>query len=439
MKNWAGNIKWNPSEVVYPSTEKEIQQLVVRAGKEEKKIRLIGTGHSFTALCKTDHILMSLDKYQGLVSVDKDQMQATVKGGTKLGYLGDLLKQSGMAMENLGDIDVQSIAGTISTGTHGTGKQFGTISTQVIALRLINGKGELVDCSPTKNPELFKAAQVSLGVMGVITQITLQCVPTYKLWVQERGENLQTVLPNIEDLVAQHRNFEFFWLPYTQKIVSKTSNVVEGKKVNRSNIFSYLNEYLLENGVLYLFCKFAEWFPSQNQNISKLTSKLVTDNSKVHYSHKVYASARLVKFREMEYNIPADVFHEVWNKVVETVNSGNFKIHFPLEVRWVKGDDIYMSPAYGRDSVYIACHVFGKKECMPYFNALEEIFRDYDGRPHWGKMNTLTHTDVKALYPKFPNFLEHREAHDPKQIFITPYLENLLGLNGHDTIEASYK
>ena len=174
MKNWAGNITWNPSEIAYPISEAAIQQIVLKAANDHKKIRIIGTGHSFTPLCKTDDVLISLDKFQGLVSTDKDKVQATVKAGTKLNYLGELLFKEGMAMENLGDIDVQSIAGTISTGTHGTGQAFGTISTQVIALRFVNGKGEIVDCSETNNRALFKAAQVSLGVLGIITQVTLQ-------------------------------------------------------------------------------------------------------------------------------------------------------------------------------------------------------------------------------------------------------------------------
>ena len=429
MKNWAGNVVWNPSEIAYPTSEADIQAIVLRAAKDQKKIRMIGSGHSFSALCKTDQILMSLDKFQGLVEVDKNNYQAVVKGGTKLNTLGNLLFEQGMEMENLGDIDTQSIAGTISTSTHGTGTQFGTISTQVIAIRFINGKGEIVNCSTTENQELFKAAQVSLGVLGVITQITLQCVPSYKLKVHMKGESMKAVIPNIEEHIKNNRNFEYYWLPYTDKIVAKTSNVVEGEAVHKSNIWSYLNEYLLENYAFNLFCEYARWFPSQTQSISKLTAKFVTDTERVHQSHKIYATQRLVKFREMEYNIPAEAFQEVWKKVVQTVDSGKFNVHFPLEVRWVKGDDILMSPAYGRDSVYIACHVYSNKDCMPYFNALEEIFRAHDGRPHWGKMSTLRHQDVAAMYPKYSTFMKHRATQDPHNIFISPYLKKLLGVS----------
>lgn len=247
MKNWAGNITWTPSEIAYPSTEEEIQQWVLKAANTNKKVRIIGTGHSFTPLCQTKDILLSLDNYQGIIATQKAQYQATVKGGTKLNLLGDLLFKEGMAMENLGDIDVQSIAGTISTGTHGTGKQFGTISTQVVGLRFINGKGEIVECSPNQNPALFKAAQVSLGALGVITSVTLQCVPAYKLALQNRKETLQAVFTNLSERLNQNRNFEYYWLPYTETTWTKSSNIVEADEPDKINFFNYWSEYVLEN------------------------------------------------------------------------------------------------------------------------------------------------------------------------------------------------
>ncbi len=427
MKNWAGNITWNPSEIAYPTSEEAIQQIVLKAANDRKKIRIIGTGHSFTPLCKTDDILISLDKFQGLVNTNKDKVQATVKAGTKLNYLGELLFKEGMAMENLGDIDVQSIAGTISTGTHGTGKKFGTISTQVIALRLVNGKGEIVDCSETNNRALFKAAQVSLGVLGIITQVTLQCVPAYKLALQNRKETIAAVLGNLKERNDNNRNFEFYWMPYSETTWTKTSNIVESDEPDKINFFNYWSEYVLENYLFKLFCEYATLFPSQNVAVSKLTASSISDVKKVYYSHKIYATQRMVRFREMEYNVPREAFETVFKEVVKTVNSKKFNIHFPIESRFVKGDDIMMSPAYGRDSAYIACHVYAKKDCRPYFDALEAIFRNHGGRPHWGKMNTLTTNDIVDLYPEFRTFMKHRMQQDPDNLFISPYLQQLLG------------
>ncbi|MEM6726479.1 MAG: D-arabinono-1,4-lactone oxidase [Bacteroidota bacterium] len=429
MKNWAGNIQWNPSEIAYPSSEAEIQQLVLRAANDRKQIRMIGTGHSFTPVCQTSQITLSLDKYQGLIHVDKNKLQATVKGGTKLKHLAELLFQEGLAMENLVYIDVQSIAGTISTGTHGTGTSFGTISTQVIAIRFINGKGEIVDCAQDQQPELFKAAQVSLGSLGVITQITLQCVPAYKLMMNMEGEALEAVMDNLPDRLSSNRNFEFFWLPHTQTAITKTTNIVENSAVDKVNFFNYWSEYVLENLAFKVTCELSHWFPSKSPGIARFIAKMVSNVKKVEYSHKIYATQRLVRFKEMEYNVPAAAYPDVWKELMRVMKRENFPVIFPIENRWVKGDDILMSPAYGRDSAYLACHVFHKKDHTKFFKTLEDIFRAHEGRPHWGKMNTLAADDVATAYPAFPIFLKHRAEHDPDGLFLSPYMKRLLGVS----------
>lgn len=427
MKNWSTYIQWNPQEVVYPESEQAIQACVHKAIQDGKKIRIIGAGHSFTPLSKTDEILVSLDQYQGLIQVDKEKKQAKVKAGTKLFTLGDLLFEQGLAMENLGDIDRQSIAGTISTGTHGTGLDFGTISTQIRAIRFVNGKGEMVSCSEDENQSLFKSAQVSLGTLGIITEITLQCVPAYKLALQNRKEPLAAVLSSFRQRCEENRNFEFYWFPYTQSTWTKSSNIVTNE-ADKNSFFNYFTEYVLENYAYKVLCEIAHAFPSQNERVAKISAASIANVKKVYHSHKVYATQRLVKFNEMEYNIPIDAHEEVLKEVVRLVNSKRFNIHFPIENRVVKGDDIHMSPAYGRDSAYIACHAYSKKDPLPFFKALEEIFRAHGGRPHWGKMNTLKTEDITQLYPEFGTFLQHRAEQDPSQLFLNPYLKTLLGL-----------
>lgn len=428
MKNWAKNIVFNPAEIAYPNSEEAIQQLVLKAANSRKKIRMIGTGHSFTPLIKTTDILVSLDKYQGLISVDKKKVQATVKAGTKLKLLGELLFQEGMAMENLGDIDVQSIAGTICTGTHGTGKQFGTISTQVIGLKFVNGKGEIVNCSSTEHPELFKAAQVSLGVLGVITEVTLQCLPAYKLALQNKKESLDTVLSSLADRNEQNRNFEFLWIPYTDTVFTKTTNIAEEDEPDKINFFNYWSEYMMENMAFKALSEFVYYFPSKTVAMNNFITNAATEVSKVYYSHKIYATQRLVRFKEMEYNIPAEAHEAVFREIQKAFTTKKINVSFPIENRWVKGDDILMSPAYQRDSAYFAVHVYNKKDHNPYFAEMEAIFRSHGGRPHWGKMNTLTANDVADLYPELPTFLKHRAAQDPDNIFITPYMQQLLGV-----------
>lgn len=427
MKNWSGYWKWEPGQIAYPETEAEVQALVLNALEFKKQIRMIGTGHSFMPLWMTDSIVLSLDRFQGLVQVDKEKCQATIKGGTKLSLLGDLLFEQGMAMENMGDIDSQSIAGTIATGTHGTGKDFGTMSTQVVALKFVNGEGELINCSLDNNPSLFKAAQVSLGLLGVIVEVTLQCVPAYRLILEHKKELLSTVLPSLQQRNGDNRNFEFYWFPYTEMAWTKTSNIAKAQ-ADKVGLMNYVSEYVLENYAFKVLCEFAYRFPSQNVAVSKLSAATISDTSKVFHSHKIYATQRLVRFNEMEYSIPVEAHAVVFKEIVQLLNSRKFPIHFPIENRVVKGDDLPISPASGRDSAYIACHAYAKKNPKPFFKAVEEIFRAYGGRPHWGKMNTLSAKDVADLYPDLPVFLAHRAEQDPDQVFINDYFRNLFGL-----------
>jgi FAD-linked oxidoreductase len=427
MKNWSGLENWNPAEILFPESEEAIQQIVKSALDKKQKIRIIGSGHSFTKLCVTNDILITLDKYQGLVQVDKSSNQVTIKGGTKLKKLGELLHAEGLAMENLGDIDAQSIAGTISTGTHGTGAGFGTISTQVRAIRLVNGLGEIVECSTEKNVELFKAAQVSLGALGVITQITLQCLPSYKLKMVYEKSSLSEVLKTYKSINQATRNFELYWMPFTDAVLTKKANVTN-EEVDKIGVSSFFQEYILENLGFKILCEVANLFPSKNRWVSEISAKTLSTVVKKAYSHNIYATVRAVRFNEMEYNVPIEAYEEVMKEIQRSFEKNEFQVHFPIENRFVKGDDIYLSPAFGRDSAYIACHVYSKKKHEAYFQKMEDIFKAHDGRPHWGKLHTRNANELLALYPKMSDFLKNRAEQDPEQIFISPYLKTLLNI-----------
>lgn len=424
MKNWSAYHEWTPEQIASPTSEEAIQALVQTACTQKKKVRIIGSAHSFMPLWTTDQLLINLDQYQGIIAIDQAKQQATVRAGTKLYTLGEALFAHGLAMENLGDIDRQSLGGTIGTGTHGTGLQFGSISTQVVKLRLVNGKGEIVECSPTQNPSLFKAAQVSLGALGIITEITLQCVPAYRLALQNLREPLEEVLHQLEARYRDNRNFEFYWFPYTQTAWTKTSNAVTDQ-VDQVSWLNYFTEYVLENYAFQVLCEAAYRFPALNERVAKISAAAVTPVRKVFASHKVYATQRLVKFNEMEYSVPVAAQREVLADIRKLFARKRFPIHFPIENRIVKKDDIYLSPAHDRDSAYIACHAYAKKDPLPYFSALEEIFQAYEGRPHWGKMNTLTAEQATERYPHFADFLRHRQEQDPDDIFLNTYLEKL--------------
>ena len=424
MKNWSGIHQWSPALIAFPTSEEEIVQLVRKARERKISVRTIGSGHSFTPLSVTEETLVCLDDYQGIIAVDKENLQVTVKSGTKLFNLSQALHEHGLALENLGDIDVQSIAGAVSTGTHGTGTAFGNLSTQVTALRFVDGNGKIVSCSETDNPELLLAARLSLGSFGIITEMTLRVVPSYKLDLQIGKARLDDVLERLETYNDACRNFEFYWFPNTPFVMTKELSTTDAP-VTRSNAMSYAREMLLENYAFLAICELGYRFSSWNRKLSAFAASTTGNSSKVDWSHRVFSTPRLVRFNEMEYSVPLDAYRSVMKALTKWVNDHNNDVLFPLENRFVKGDDSYLSPAYGRDSAYVAAHVYHKKPYRDYFRELEAIFRDHDGRPHWGKLHTLDVNAVQELYPQFERFSKFRQAHDPRGMFLSPYLSSI--------------
>jgi FAD-linked oxidoreductase len=423
--NWSGSVECNPIEIKTPSTLEEIQAIVKNCAAQKSTIRMVGSGHSFTKLVETNNIIISLDNFQGLESIDKSNNQATVLAGTKLKLLGEELLKNGMAQKNLGDIDVQSIAGAASTGTHGTGPTLGSVSTQIIEITLITAKGDVIVCSENENKEIFKAAQVSLGTLGIVTKIKLQLVPAYKLKYVRTKASFDDVLTNLERHKTENRNFEFYWFPHTNGVQLKTLNITE-EEPTKSSAMKYFNDMILENGVFKVLSELCRVFPSLCKTVSKISAAGVSTGMDINYSNRIYATPRLVKFQEMEYNLPAEHGIEVLKEMRDSINKNNFRVHFPVEVRFVKADDMYLSPAYQRDSIYIAVHMYKGMEYKTYFDAMETIFKKYNGRPHWGKMHTRTAKELSQLYPMWSKFQEIRTQLDPDGLFMNDYTKKLM-------------
>lgn len=425
--NWSGVVQCRPSRMIYPQSHRELVHTVQECVRKKSKIRVVGAGHSWNPLCHTDQTMVSLRQYTGIESLDATKRQATVYAGTSIRQLGDLLFKHGLGLENQGDIDVQSIAGAISTGTHGTGLAFGSLSTQVVGLTLITATGDELHCSPSQNPEIFKAAQVSLGTLGIISKVTLQCVPAYKLHYRSGKENVHQCLDNLEKYNAENRNFEFYWFPHTDTVQTKFSNTTDAAPQGYSAA-NYLNDYVLENGVYGAMSAFTLLMPSATSSISRLSVAALSPTSKTDWSHKVYATPRLVKFQEMEYNVPLDRYKEAFLEVLDCYEEHHFRTHFPLEHRFGPAEDIYLSSAYGRASAHISVHTYKGQPYRKYFDALAAIFRNHGGRPHWAKLHTLTADELRPLYPMWDKFLAIRQELDPNGLFLNGYLRQLFGI-----------
>ncbi len=423
-RNWSGLVSATPRTVLYPLHIEEVAEAVGLCRREGRTLRVVGSGHSFTAVAASDDVFVSLDRMQGILQVDKEACTATVWAGTKLRMLGELLYSEGMAQENLGDIDVQSIAGAISTGTHGTGLTFGNISTQVIGLTVVTGTGEVLDVTETSHPELFRALQISLGALGIIVQVTLRLRPSYKLNYESARVPLSDCLQRLDELARNHRNFEFYWFPYAEPCQLKMMNETE-EPVVPDKLSGYLSDLVLENGLFGALSGLCRWVPPLSAPVSRLCAAVVPTASKVGLSHRVYATKRLVRFNEMEYNLPAEAMESVIREMREQMERGNYRVHFPIECRFAKGDPIWLSPAYDRDSAYIAIHMYRGMPHERYFADMERIFLRHGGRPHWGKLHSLKAAELRKAYPMWDKFQECRRQLDPDGIFLTPYLRDL--------------
>ncbi len=425
MRNWSGFVRFTPRQIVKPSSLDELQRIVSTSGHNGRHVRVIGSGHSFTPLVQTEDILISLDNWQGIEEIDVEKGIVKVRGGTKLRTLGEALLTYGLAQENLGDIDVQSISGAVSTGTHGTGINFGTLSTQVKSLTLVTADGELLECSSEHNPTIFKAAQVSLGMLGIIAYVTLRVVPMKRLHFRGHREGMSECFNNMEKYKQENTYFSFLWAPYTDWVQVKLLNETT-EPVSRQSVFkSYFNKIVVKNWVYWLISESCRLLPRLSKFVSKLAGSSNSITDEVNYSHRIFSTPRMVRFQEMEYNIPAEHIQAVLKEMQECIEVHHFNVHFPIECRFVREDDIWLSPAYQRASAYIAVPMYRGMEYKAYFRHIEDIFRRYQGRPHWGKVHTQTAESLSQLYPHWDDFRRIRASLDPRGVFLNGYLGNL--------------
>ena len=429
-RNWSGSVRWTPAQIVRPRTEQDIVDALASARRSRRRLRVIGGGHSFTALAATDGVSMSLDGYQGVVSADPVTGLVTLRGGTRLWAIADLLAPHGLALETMGDIDRQSISGALQTGTHGTGAAYTGFAGTVRALRIALPDGSVVDADSETNSDLFEAARLGLGVIGVICEVTIQCVPRYRLSLEEETVPLAPTVAGFLETSAAADHQEFFWFPGTERATLRTSARVaqEEARLRPHRALEILQQEVLGNGAFEVLCRAATLAPGITPAVNALTSRLFAGSAVCDDSPSVYAAPRRVRFHESEWAVPADRIEEAFAAVRRRIEADRIPITFPLEIRRLGADDVWMSPASGRDTVYIAAHRYHRQDQVPFLVGIQEALRPFDARPHWGKQHWLGPEDLRRLYPRFDDFLEVRRQADPDGVLLTPYLRDLLGV-----------
>ena len=426
-RNWAGDQSCRPAAVAAPANRDDLAAAVAAAAQAGRKVSVAGAGHSFTEAALTDDTLIHLGALSGVLEADAASGLVRVGGGTVFGALNEELVRLGLAMENLGDIDRQTIAGAISTGTHGTGARLRNVSAQVEAIELVTGTGEVRELTVAGQPELLRAARVGIGALGAIVAVTLRCVPAFTLNRVDSPQPREAVLDEFERRVAANDHFELFTFAYSDLALVLERNRTEEAPRPRGRAAAFLNDVVLENWALEALSASARALPAAIPALSRLAARVASGSSSTDRSDRIFVNERRVRFTEMEYALPREHGPEAVRRVIEWVRANRYPVFFPIEVRVSAGDDALLSPAHERDSAYIAVHQYRGMEWRPYFEAVEEIMAAYRGRPHWGKRHFQTAASLAPLYPRWADFAAARDELDPGRVFANEYAERVLG------------
>lgn len=427
--NWAGNQTASGITIERPRHTEEVAAVVRRAVASGSRVKAVGAGHSFSAIARPEQVMVDLSALQGLHSYDRDSGLVTVGAATGLRRLNDLLAGIGLAMPNLGDIDAQSLAGAISTGTHGTGANFKGLAAAVAGLEMVLADGSIVTCSADERPELWSAARVGLGALGLISRVTLRCVPLFALRAEEGPMGLEELLDRFDELAAASDHFEAYWFPHTGRTLTKRNTrlpLAEGlDRLPRWK--EWLDDEFLSNRVFGWVVELGKRKPSLIPAANAVAARALGSRSFTDLSFKVFTSPRRVRFREMELAVPRAAAVSAIRDVVAAVESSGMHIAFPVELRVAGADDIPLSSASGRDSAYLAFHVPAAVDHREYFRLVARVLDGYGARPHWGKLHELDAELLRTRYPRFDEFVRQRDAVDPAGVFSNRYLDRVLG------------
>ncbi|MFH8260342.1 D-arabinono-1,4-lactone oxidase [Streptomyces roseolus] len=426
-RNWAGNVTSRPVREVSPASADELAAELRRAARDGLRVKTVGTGHSFTPIAATDGVLVRPDLLTGIRRIDRAAMTVTVASGTPLKRLNVALAREGLSLTNMGDIMEQTVAGATSTGTHGTGRDSASLAAQIRALELVTADGRILTCSAERHPEVFAAARIGLGALGVVTAITFAVEPLFLLTAREEPMRFDRVIAEFDQLHAENEHFEFYWFPHTDNCNTKRNNRSAGPAAPLPRLGGWFEDEFLSNGVFRAACALGRAVPPVVPSIARVSSRALSARTYTDIPYKVFTTPRRVRFLEMEYALPREAATTALRELKAMVERSPLKVSFPVEVRTAPADDIALSTASGRETAYIAVHLYRGTPHRGYFTAVERIMTAHGGRPHWGKVHTRDADRLAAVYPRFAEFTALRDRLDPERLFANDHLRRVLG------------
>jgi L-gulono-1,4-lactone dehydrogenase len=428
-RNWSRTESATPARLVSPTDTQAVVREVRAARERGGTVKMVGSGHSFTGIAVADDAHLRPDALTGILAVDRDAMTVTVAAGTPLHVLNARLADLGLSLHNMGDVDAQTIAGATSTGTHGTGGTVASLAAQVVGLELVTGTGEVLRAGADEHPEVLAVARVGLGALGILTSLTLRIEPLFALEAHERPMGWDEALSSYDELVATHDHVDMYWFPHTDRMMTKTNDRLADLGAIRPlpRWRGWVDDELLANTVFGALTAAANRVPAAIPRLNRFSAVALSERRYSDVAHRVFTSPRTVRFKEMEYAVPRDVGLDVLREVRREIDASDWRVSFPVEIRTAPADDVALSTASGRDSLYLAFHVHASADHRAYFDGVEAVLRSADGRPHWGKMHTRTAADLAPAYPRWTEFVALRDRLDPDRVFTNPYLQRVLG------------
>ncbi|WP_436700853.1 D-arabinono-1,4-lactone oxidase [Nocardioides sp. BYT-33-1] len=429
-RNWSGLESASGLDVVVPADAAEIAAAVTSARAAGRTVKAAGTGHSFTGIATPRDVHLRPDRMRGIVGVDREAMTVTALAGTQLKVFNAELARLGLSLHNMGDIAEQTLAGAISTGTHGTGGRAAGLAAQVVGLELVTGTGEVVRATATENPDVLDLARVGLGALGVLTTVTFAVEPLFLLRAEERPMSWNDAMASFDDLTAAHDHVDMYWFPHSDRMLTKRNTRV-GTDLAAAEPLprwrAWLDDDLLSNTVFGAQTAALNLAPRAIPAANRFASRLLGPRTYTDIAHRVFTTERRVVFREMEYAVPREAGLAVLRECRTAFERSGLAVSFPVEIRVAPSDDVPLSTSSGRDSFYLAFHTHRRADHTAYFATMEPILRAHGGRPHWGKLHTLGAADIAGLYPRLPEVLALRDRLDPDRVFTNAYLDRVLG------------
>ncbi|MGW7543635.1 D-arabinono-1,4-lactone oxidase [Streptomyces sp. NPDC054770] len=426
-RNWGGNVTVRPAREVTPASVDELAAAVRQAAEDGLKVKAVGSGHSFTAIAATDGVSIRPQLLTGIRNIDRKAMTVTVEAGTPLKRLNVALAREGLSLTNMGDIMEQTVSGATSTGTHGTGRESASLAAQIRELELVTADGSVLTCSEKENPEVFAAARVGLGALGIVTAITFAVEPVFLLTAREEPMTFDRVLSEFDQHSTENEHFEFYWFPHTASANTKRNNRSAGPAQPVGQLSGWFDDEFVANGLWQAVNMVGRAVPATIPSIARISTRAWSARTYTDIPYKVFTSPRRVRFVEMEYAVPRAALVDTLRELKAMVDRSDLRISYPVEVRTAPADDIALSTASARDSAYIAVHMFRGTPYQAYFTAAERIFTAHEGRPHWGKVHTRDAEYFAGVYPRFGEFTALRDRLDPDRLFQNDYLRRVLG------------